>query len=217
MKRTIFALATLIALTLSGKAVAQYSGDGPIFFDNGVYQHHASTHAEGYLRGWGDVIRSWGQRNYLDSKALINLEEARSRHIENRVKSTAAYFEMRSINRSARAAEAGPRVTGEQATRYASMGVPKRASAHEVDPNTGEINWPELLQADEFATYRAYLDSLFAARQRGESNGGEIQTTSKQMLTVLKKQAGSVDTGSYIAAKRFIESLAYEARFTPQP
>jgi hypothetical protein len=214
MKRTTLALAGLIALSFSGKSFAQSVGE-TIYFDNGTHHHHASTHAEGYLRGWADVIRSWGQRNYLDTKALINIEEARSRHIDNRLRSTAAYFEMRQINRSARAAEAGPRVDGEQARRYASMGVPKRASAHEVDPDTGAINWPELLEGPEFASYREYLNEMFAARQQGADNTSKIQTTTKKMLNELKTKAGSVDTASYMAAKRFIESLAYEARFTP--
>src|SRR5262245_35587506 len=48
--------------------------------------YHASTEAEGVLRGEADVIRSIGESRYYSSLAAVNGQEAWSRAIDNKKK-----------------------------------------------------------------------------------------------------------------------------------
>jgi len=68
-----------------------YRAPGDFYF-----QRHASTLEEGIQRGYGDVVRSYGMANLLNSEAAKNYEQARRDYIENRLKATQAYFEARS-------------------------------------------------------------------------------------------------------------------------
>jgi hypothetical protein len=72
------------------------------------------------------------------------------------------------------------------------------------------------LQSDRYAAHRARLESLFAERAGNDPLSPEshlaIDRTAKGMLSALKRQVWQVPQMDYIAAKRFLQSLAYEAR-----
>ena len=190
----------------------------PRYNDGGSYgeYHHASTAAEGALRGVASVARSAGEYNLQSSQAAINMTEAQKNQIENRDQWTNTYFQMRETNRQARAAERGERPTMEDMVRYAQAGKPKRLSPSEVDSVSGKIAWPVVLQGDQFASYRDDLEGLFAKRADhgalGLDDHMNVNKTTKAMLEELKGQVREVPQMDYIAAKRFVESLAYEGR-----
>src|SRR5262249_12952924 len=139
---------------------------GNYYSPYGVYGGgHASTAAEGYANGVGNVMQSAGIYNLQTSEAAINVEQARSMNIDNNLKGTQTYFEMRKINTAARKAEAPPGLTTEDSWRIAQSNLPKRMSAMELDPVTGKIYWPMMLQAPQFEPYRTQLDKLFLQRE----------------------------------------------------
>jgi len=144
------------------------------------------------------------------------MTEAQRNNIQNRDQWTNTYFEMRDINRKAREAARSPRPSMESLVRYAQAGKPKRMSPSELDSVAGTISWPILLQTDQYAAYRSELESLFAKRAYdgvvGTNDYLQIDKTTKAMLAELKKQVREVPQMDYIAARRFVESLAYEAR-----
>jgi hypothetical protein len=193
---------------VAGSAWGQYWGRYP--------SYHASTAGESYARGFADVVRSQGQANLANSAAAINLTEAQRRNIDNREKWTNAYFEMRKSNKEYRDAERGSRPTMEQAVRWAQAGKPKRLSPGELDVVTGKINWPVLLTADRYGPYREPLEALFAERASAGALPWEalqkLDETADQMLADLKGQVREVPQMDYLAAKKFIQSLAYEAK-----
>ena len=62
---------------------------------------HASTAAEGYANGMS--THSIGRLyNLQTSQAAINAEQARSMNLDNRLKGTQTYFEMRKVNTASR-------------------------------------------------------------------------------------------------------------------
>src|SRR6266496_1264631 len=86
----------LVALVPSARAQAVV---GNYYNPYGVYGGgHASTAAEGYANGVGNVMQSAGMYNLQTSEAAINAEQARSMNIDNNLKGTQTYFEMRKIN-----------------------------------------------------------------------------------------------------------------------
>ena len=66
------------------------------------------------------------------------MTQAQKQEIENRAQWTQTYFDMRAVNRAARAAERGPRPTMEQLARIAHEGIPAPLSPSQVDPVSGK-------------------------------------------------------------------------------
>jgi hypothetical protein len=212
MKPLLFCLALILAAGI-GLAWAQPYDAAPATY--GEY-HHASTAGEGALRGMASVARSAGSYNLQTSQAAINMTEAQSNYIKNRDEATNTYFQMREANKEYRARARAPRPTMEALVRYAQAGKPKRMSASELDSVAGSVAWPTLLQVDRYADSRAKLEKLFAKRAEqgviSYEDQAQIAATTKAMLAELKGQVRDVPQMDYIAAKRFIESIAYEAK-----
>jgi len=178
--------------------------------------HGASTPASAYARGLAAMTRAAGQYNLLSSQARIARAEARRYELENKLQATDTYFKMRLMNRQYRALLRGPRPTLDDLKRYAAAGRPERLSPSEIDSVTGQISWPILLRDDRYADYRARLEALFVERaaspQLSTSAYLNIHRTTNAFLKALEKRVARVPQMDYIAAKRFIQSLAYEAR-----
>jgi hypothetical protein len=218
MNRT-FALAVALALVgIVPSAFAQAYSPYGVYGGGWGGGGHASTAAEGYANGVGNVMQSAGSYNLQTSQAAINMEQARSMDLDNNLKGTENYFEMRKINTAARKAEEGPGLTTEDSWRIAQSNLPKRMTPVELDPVTGKIYWPMTLQAPQFERFRKQLDSLFVQRESAHGGIGydtymQIQDTTTAFLADLKKTINDYKAGDYVKMKNFIESLAFEARF----
>jgi hypothetical protein len=201
-----------LAFCLAAFPVAAQWGGG-FGYNRGGY---ASTAAQGAAYGMSEMMRAQGYQNLENSEAAKNWEEAKTLEIQNRMRWTETYFEMRKTNRDARTAEAGPPVTQEQAIRMAKMSSPRRLGSTQLDPVTGHIEYPLLLQDDIYSPYRHELDSLFAKRA---ATGGSIQyseyqaiqTTVSKFVDALKEHVDKYPAGDYGRARTFLNSLAHEA------
>ena len=163
------------------------------------------------------MMRAQGYQNLKNSESAKNWEEAKTQEIQNRLRWTETYFEMRKVNRDKRAAEAGPTITQEQAISLAKMKAPQRLQSTQLDPVTGHIEYPLILTQDIYKQYRERLDSLFA--QRAASGGSirfedfqAIQTTVSQFVETLQKHVSDYAAGDYGRARNFLDSLVNEAR-----
>ena len=205
-------LAGVVATLLGGAAHAQWGGGWG--FNRGGY---ASTAQQGAAYGMSEVLRAQGTKNVLDSQAAKNWEEAKTLDIQNKLRWTETYFEMRKVNTEARAAAAGPPVTQEQAIRIAKMAAPARLGSTKLDPVTGHISYPMVLTQDVYKPYRDRLDHLFA--ERAASGGSlryeqfqDIQMTVSQFIEALTKRVNDYPAGDFGSARTFLDSLAHEAR-----
>ncbi|MBN2475871.1 MAG: hypothetical protein JXB62_14765 [Pirellulales bacterium] len=186
------------------------------------YPHHpyhafgGTTAAGSYAHGVAAVIYARGHYNRLTAEARILHAEAHRQEMQNREIAVETYFALRETNRRTRAAQREPRPTAADLVRFAEMGKPDRLSPAELDAATGAVSWPLLLQAEEFAVHRAVLERNFAQRARQ----GTMQTTqqarveqmTRAMLEELRQFVRDVGAREYTVARRFIESLAHEAR-----
>lgn len=195
---------------LWGTARAQWGGFG---YNRGGY---ASTAGQAAAYGMSEMMRAQGYENLQNSEAAKNWEEAKTQEIQNRLRWTETYFEMRKENRDKRAEEAGPRVTQEQAIRMAKMAAPPRLGSTQLDPVTGHIEYPMILTDSGYKPYRDRLDSLFA--HRAETGGSiqysdyqAIQQTVSKFIDALKARVKEYPAGDYGRARTFLDSLAHEA------
>ena len=181
-----------------------------------VVDNSASTVGESYARGVSDVISAQGNYNLQTSQAAINMTQVQKNEMENYSQWTQTYFETRQMNRDYREKERGKRPTEEDLVRYAAMGKPKPLSPSELDYVTGKIRWPIVLTQPTYQPQCKQLDSIFAKRAQGGALGYDdqvkIRTTTSSMLEALKASIQTVAASDYLAAKRFLESLAFEGQ-----
>jgi hypothetical protein len=211
--------ATTNELTVGGSAwFSPYGGSGYGMGDAGGYYYpeFASTPFEGFAYGLGRIIRAEGEYNLDTSKAAINFTEAQRREMENMQKWTETYFELRRLNREFRVAERGRRPTEADFVRYAQMGKPRRLGPSDLDAVTGEIAWPVLLRTPDLDPYRTAVEQVFSQRASSGIIGTveylRVYQVTSLMLDDLRRHIHEVPPNDYVIARRFLESLAYEAR-----
>jgi len=207
MKPLAFLTWALVFLAVHA-AEAQYRSD---YYDR---PYKSTTAEEGMLRGMGDLVRSKGEANLYNSEAARNYEEARSQDLDNRLKATETYFAMRATNKQARKSEQSPRLTSEQLFRIAREGRPKDLSPSELDPLSGQIEWPLVLGNDEYTESREFIQRGF---KTWASNSGRLTTRQHQALyEAIQELQGNLSANirnypsyQYIQAKNFLRSLAF--------
>ena len=109
MNRLNFAATIATVFALAGSAYAQGIAVSAAYGTPFYGGSHASTAAEGYANGMAAMVQSAGSYNLNTSQAAMNLESARSQALDNDLKGTQTYFEMRNINTTQRKAEEGAR------------------------------------------------------------------------------------------------------------
>jgi hypothetical protein len=213
--RPLILAVAVVAAALAWPSTSPAQWGGGFGFNRGGY---ASTAGQAASYGLSEEMRAQGAQNLDNSAAAKNWQEAKTQEIQNRLRWTETYFEMRKTNREAQAAEAGPHVTHEQTIRMAKMGMPPRLGSTQLDPVTGHIEYPMALTAPQFSPYRDELDRIFADRA---SSGGsmqyeqyeQIQRTVSKFIDVLKENINNFSAGDYGRARTFLDSIANEARF----
>jgi hypothetical protein len=206
---TLARLTVLVSVTLTTPALAQHplqgghahSGahlhHGGHFHPFGHHGHHgpvvfphalgfgfgATTAFESFARGKADLIRARGESNVLNSQALQNLEEARSRALDNEVKKLATRQEKQRMGQARLAAAAEQRKADHE--RYLAN--------HELLERTG---------GDATTVEKRAASRLQLARKLIE-NGKTA--TAREWLTVLVDQYPETDTA--LAAAELLASL----------
>ena len=95
--------------------------------------------------------------------------------------------------------------------------MPTRLTSEQLDPLTGDLIWPIILREEQYAAERQQLDKLFsdrAATSMASFDAAQtVRSVTDQLLAALKKNIKEYRSADWIAAKKFVDSLAYEARF----
>jgi hypothetical protein len=172
-----------------------------------------TTAAGSALNGMASMISANGSANLSTSAAAINMTEAQKNSIQNQQLAANTYFEMRESNRAAQERERGPHPTAEQIARIAKDGVPKPLSPSMMDPVTGRLAWPAILQIDRYAKPRTELDEIFAKTARYGEMDFSDQTNARQaiqsMFAQMKSQIQDFLPADYMASRNFLQSLNY--------
>jgi hypothetical protein len=220
--------ATMIAslLTLPVAALAQTSASQPyqpsvpssssVSSYGGYYGGGGGGTVEGsILQGMASVVSAQGNYNLATSAAAVNLTQAQKQDIQNRMQGTEAYFQMQETNRAGVAAKRSSRLSEEQLVRIAAQAAPKPLDSSDVDPVSGQVNWPLLLQDDMFKKDRAIVEQLLAKQaahgRLGIAEHEQIGDAIERISATLKAQIKNVPTQQYITAKNFLKTLMYGA------
>ena len=176
--------------------------------------------------GLGAYYSGLGNYNYNTGRGWEHAEAAREHYLHNRALAVQTYFDRRQINAENRDATRPRPVSMEQAAAIARNALPKRLGVYDINTATGAINWPEALCDERFTELREQLSSLFATRAQtgaglGTATHRQIAETTSQLQSALqqatfKDKTNPLDSSAFLPAKKFLDSLAYEARFAPE-
>jgi hypothetical protein len=229
-KIAAFALAVLSIMACSRPADAQFGGPVGGAFDWPGYgfgygyglMGAGSTAAGSFLLGSAAQTAAMGEAELLDSMASKNYQEAYQSWMENQKLREATYFDMRRMHASYRAEAHVSAPTPEQLLAISHSRLPQRMTDEQLDRMSGQIRWPDVLDRDEFASSRAAVEHLFAERAarpysagRGTRNFREIHRVTDEMHDALRTLLGTITADEFIAGNKFLNSIAYEARFAP--
>jgi hypothetical protein len=177
-----------------------------------------TTAAGSAMSGMSQVISSAGQYNLATSAAAVNMTQAQRNQIQNDMLATSTYFDMRAANRAARDAEAGPKPSMEQLVRIARQGTPKPLNTTQMDPVSGRLIWPDVLQDASFASQRSEVDEIFAKRASygglAYSDQAKVRQTIDAMFDELKARIRAIPPQDYVTSRSFLQSLVYAASKT---
>jgi hypothetical protein len=169
-----------------------------------------------YLQGLASVVRAEGDYNLATSAAAVNVTAAVHQHIQNQKDFVEAYFAIRAFNRQAYEAEyAREKQLTQEWLRFHPSVKPKRLSPSELDPISGTINWPMLLQSDELTNLRQNIQNAFIQRHQlgtmGYNNYRSVQQNATELLNEMLDRIEHLAPNEYVQAKRFLEALLFEA------
>src|SRR5262249_27064430 len=120
---------------------------------------------------------------------------------------------MQETNRAAVAAKRSPRLSEEQLVRIAAQAAPKPLDNGDVDPVSGQVNWPSVLQDDIFKKDRDVVEQLLAKQtslgRLGIAEHEQVGDAIERIAATLKSQINKIPTQEYIKAKNFLKSLMY--------
>lgn len=181
--------------------------------------YHASTALEGFTRGLADLARSQGVANALDAQGQVSLSIAEKQFIENRGKRIQQFWDARQLWREQTAMERGPRHGPDFYTKLSRIEAPARLTPAQLDSISGRISWPILLRTDTNLAVRAELERLFVNRS---VNGGmsaeeylQVSRLTAILINDLQNSVAALPPQQYVVAKRFVQSLAFEASLPP--
>ena len=176
--KTTKPLIVLLLLFPVAHAYAQYAGS---------FGYSSSARATP-AQGMADIIGASGSRNLSNSEAAINMTSARSSQLDNQLKTTDTYFQNRLNNKKYREELHGPR----KVTHNAFRKLPPPLSPSEVDPVTGQINWPPLVAQLPFQKDVQTVNDIFAtwALNQRQFNSKDASTLRKTVARMLRLVTG---------------------------
>jgi hypothetical protein len=180
----------------------------------------ATTPGSAAGHAMADMVRSQGAYNAMTSAAMVNVEEARSKYIDNQRQWTEVYLmkkralDAQHAEEKVEARARNARLQEAQANNSSSL--PPRLSSSELDPSTGKITWPSALMRDSFAPQRSEIEGLFLSRAHTGTTSELSETIYKKIRSMqddLRKQIREIVAQEYMDARKFLDRLSLEARF----
>ncbi len=210
--------AVLVASCLARPAPAAQSGNALWSYLNGQAEMQKATAA--VINAQAALVKSISEAQLNYAKTIDSLQTTRTKALENDLKVATNFYEKRKLYDAYQSLQTDrERPDPEDLMRYSREAAPERPDGSQLD--RGVIHWPDILQREEFTDARIQLDILFVQRYKTQSGPGsdvyrDVRKLTDQMRLELKDMVQQLSPVEYMAAKRFIDSLAYEAQLPPE-
>ena len=172
------------------------------------------TAASSNMQGMSQMISAQGEKNYNDSLALRNYEDARSAYIDNQYKFQQTYRQMKRDAEGYRSElQAKDYEKYQKFMAKGESGAPAQLSPSQVDFVTGQISWPKALTGPDYEVGRRQVEDALLLRAHtsgGSQSAGQIADSAKTMQDTLKGNVRMTPPSDYISARKFLDSLIYQ-------
>ena len=172
------------------------------------------TAASSNMQGMSQMISAQGQKNYDDSLAMKNVEDARSAYIDNQYKFQQTYRQMkRDAQGYASELRAKDYEKYQKFMAKAESGAPAQLSPSQVDFATGQISWPKALTGPDYEGTRRQVEDALLLRAHtsgGTHSADQIAESAKAMQDTLKGNVRMTPASEYVSARKFLDSLIYQ-------
>lgn len=160
-------------------------------------------------------ITAVANANATNAKTLETMEQVKSLSMDNNLKRADTFYKKKALSDGYKGLNIKKRPTQEDAIRYSKVSKPNRLAKFELQSVNNRISWPEALQREEFFDHRIRIQGLFAIRGLNLHSGisSETQKVIEDMHAELRSMIRQVSPNDYMASRKFIQSLAHEARF----
>lgn len=165
----------------------------------------------------GDLIRDRGKSLYFQSLSARQYQAAIDRALDNRREAIESYYDMRTL-RDAYVKSNRLRVTDELAREIAERGAPDRLTSTFLNSETGELRWPEPLDAEALEPYRKPIEEAFAKRSSPGSPYTLLDHLKVHRMVDLMQEAlemikDGLPVREYIALDDYLTQISFESRF----
>lgn len=167
-------------------------------------------------------ITAVAEVNSTNAKTRLTLQEVQGKALDNNLKVAKTFYDKRTLYAGYQGLNTKKRPTSEAITRYSQTSVQqKRPDRFQLSSFNAKITWPRVLLDDAFFNERISLGSLFAQRRSAQQDSIEdtshkAQELIEQMSKKLRSKIRNMSPAEYIATRKFLESLAYEATLAPR-
>lgn len=180
----------------------------------------AATVGESHARGVADITRARSQAAIDYSQARIGRAGARSLELDNRLKTTQTFYEMRRIQREEKYGTPAEKYEKKRRNQERFAAQARKGDRHDLsdgqlDLLTGKIAWPIQLMSPDYEPYRVKMDMLFEERARlggrvSYKTYEEMQIVSDEFLAALKADIPKLGSQKYSTSKLFVKALVHQ-------
>jgi hypothetical protein len=171
-----------------------------------------TTAAESYRRGMADVMRAQGEYDVNRAKAAKEYEDARSKYIDNKTKWLQEYNQRKRIGQAQREQEQAEKreaINRGRSYRAAPRGQELPAPS-QIDPDTGQIDWPQILQEPRYANSTGQLDALLQQWADGQDESvlaPQVEEATEQLQSQLHDNIRDYPANDFIAADKLLTTM----------
>ncbi len=168
--------------------------------------------------GMAEVIRARGEATESVTRAAINNEEARSKYFDNKIKYAEMRRDLRKMGDKYAEERHQERLATQERRKANRTTTPRPSSLNDsqLDPNTGELIWPEELMKSKYEKERKIIEDAFELRRayshQTSSSQQNVSEATKKMMRSLKSSIRDIPSSEYLSARRFLELIQNEVR-----
>lgn len=180
------------------------------------YPYGGPTAYGNYARGMAQVVRARGQAARDYTQAQINRQVALSKYLENQKKWNEIYQARKQAAEEARRKkrEERKRAAEERRSRPSPPQARITFQPGDRDPETGQLNWPEVLQSSEFAAQRKAIQEQFDLKAKTQATPAiksKVIDTAMDMKTALRAKVNDVPINTLLAGLNYLDRVMHEA------
>jgi hypothetical protein len=186
----------------------------PHFGGWGGYGYHSSTYEQGVLMGLGELYRGVGEYNVANSVAAYNWQLARNANLQNNIaerQARAAMYASMKVSLARRAEEY--KKTNEARTKFNANRPIERLTGKQINRDTGEIAWPELLTDSRFDANRNSVHAALTEKFQVSTAESEtlLLNSINEFQQKLEDSKDEYRPSDYYAARGFLIRMKQEA------